>query len=122
MSDLGRRAVACKWWRWMPGMRWVAPRTGAAGRVRDTGFRVPDPEWGILPDLTDPATLGCLLVLVREAWRIADLAPQECSMPARRRMGWAFRGRFVRESELARMVGLVDSEAEALVAALEAAP
>ncbi len=64
---LSRRAVACKGWRWMPGMRTVRDDghgfhigcTVAASKVK--------PEW--LPDLQDPATLGCLLALVREAWR-----------------------------------------------------
>jgi len=59
-----------------------------------------------LPDLTDPATLGCLLALVREAWDdrylCASLSPRKLWMVD----GWS----------------LHDTEAEALVAALEAAP
>jgi len=41
-----------------------------AAPVDDDGtFRWADPfDNGALPDLTDPATLGCLLALVREAW------------------------------------------------------
>jgi hypothetical protein len=65
MTRLARRAVACKGFRWMPGMRTVRDDghgfhigcTVTASKVK--------PEW--LPDLTDPATLGCLLALVREA-------------------------------------------------------
>ena len=58
---LGRRAVACKGFRWMGGMKVV------------DGFRVAESVVPMMfpvdtPDLTDPATLGCLLALVREAW------------------------------------------------------
>jgi hypothetical protein len=57
--ELARRAVASPHWRWMPGM------------LTDVGERVTDPAvcyLGTLPDLTDPATLGCVLALVRDAW------------------------------------------------------
>ena len=40
------------------------------GMLTDVGERVTDPAvcyLGTLPDLTDPATLGCLLALVRLA-------------------------------------------------------
>jgi hypothetical protein len=56
LEDLGRRAVACKHWRWMDGMVTF-------------GFVGED-----VPDLSDPATLGCLLALVREAWK-GNVAP-----------------------------------------------
>ena len=52
MVALAERAIACKGWRWLPGMR-----------IINAGYR------GIeRPDLSDPATLGCLVALVREAW------------------------------------------------------
>ena len=120
-EDLARRAVASLHWRWMPGML-ICPRAGdPAYRIvgvwlveeRQTGTYWKDP--GIipmrrdpvgLPDLTDPATLGCLLALVREAWDdrylCASLSPRKLWMVD----GWS----------------LHDTEAEALVAALEAAP
>jgi len=102
---LGRRAVACKAWRWMPGM---ADHWGQ--RLRE-GHWV-DPA-AALPDLTDPATLGCLLALVREAHAVPFL---QVSVKISRDHGYQFdchphhRGQWV------------DSEAEALVAALEATP
>jgi len=92
-DDLARRAVACRHWRWLPGMALVRRKHGPAGgtglrpthlRVALTGGhpcdpfaciadvdRLPrpvphDPHW--VPDLTDPATVGALLALVREAW------------------------------------------------------
>lgn len=59
-KELAKRAVACRHWRWMPGML-----------AFDTDLRLDEmtSDWEAeSPDLTDPATLGCLLALVREAW------------------------------------------------------
>ena len=67
MLDLARRAVACKGWRFMGGML----VSDAIGKQRIYDDVAGEPYWsadGWLPDLTDPATLGCLLALVREAW------------------------------------------------------
>jgi hypothetical protein len=66
MLDLGLRAVACKGWRWMPGMRWWTDDD--RGRLDDFQPEYMGRPPDALPDLTDPATLGCLLALVREAW------------------------------------------------------
>jgi hypothetical protein len=99
--DLGKRAVACEGWRWLPGMlvmsdpdavpRAVQMPVPAPSALRARVYAaqlgtwygvgeydVDAPDWegkqcrggdlpGTLPDLTDPATLGCLLALVREA-------------------------------------------------------
>jgi len=80
MSDLARELVALPGFRWMPGMLAtpVAYRCVGIygepllpyGTCEDEGAEQElwpfAHDW--LPDLTDPATLGCLLALVREAW------------------------------------------------------
>lgn len=73
---LGKRLLACKHWRWMPGMAmtdmWrcsnriisIVPynfimlkENGELIALRET----PPHQW---PDITDPATIGCLLKLL----------------------------------------------------------
>lgn len=137
---LARRAVACKGWRWMPGMAIGEMGLGCTsglficdhGRVLDVrdddGMQmvsaseypydddgIPEYRWADathVPDLEDPATLGCLLALVREAHGVPCL---QVSVKISREHGYQFdchphlRGQWV------------DSEAEALVTALEAA-
>ena len=127
-TALSRRAVACKGWRWMPGAAGVLPD---ARHIRVANDHAP--YWGgaglrlgnnvsrdALPDLTDAATIGCLLALVREAWgdpgfyvtrsgiyiKDTDILGWD-SFGILRGRGW---GTFYR------------SEVEALVAALEGAP
>lgn len=110
-----RRAVACKGWRWMPGMRWIDQGSGTEGRIEDdedaaTWTSLPEGE---LPDLSEPATLGCLLALVREAW--GDVQITMTYSPCN---GW-WNLYFDEHPDRVEFVGL--SLAEALVAALEAA-
>lgn len=111
MKALAERAVACKHWRWLPGMLddqgqrvlevsktlvitdHIEYPEGYCIRCGAEHEAIELAEYARLPDLTDPATLGCLLHLVREAWRGS---PRWLSIP------W-------------------DGEAETLVAALEAA-
>jgi len=125
-QELARRAVACKGWRWMPGMRYTLPTTSLHGRWK------PGLSQHIMPDLDDPAALGCLLALVREAWGNSKISVHyDGEGEVSCRLGFEAR------SPPAKWVvslswGVDDwsgcvtkghsTEAEALVAALEAAP
>jgi hypothetical protein len=134
MLDLARRAVACKGWRWMPGMR----TTDGMRTIHDPGLwpdrpcairegtwvdtAVPRPLGDHLPDLTDPATLGCLLALVREAWRYPTAHPMPWGRSKFRPepTGWAML--IGADDTLPNATLSAPTEAEALIAALEAAP
>jgi hypothetical protein len=135
-EELARRAVACKHWRWLPGMRCTdGSRMLRTGHDLSGSWQAwsdehydacacklrPEETRDDLPDLTDPATLGCLLALVREAWGVPDLyvAPVEYvgPGPAPAWRAWAVEG-----PDLHVYTTSGKTEAEALVAALEAAP
>ena len=105
---LARRAVACKGWRWMEGMRSKSPNGMMSCRV---SFYDLNRQPHMLPDLTDPATVGCLLALVREAHG-RHCYTQACGGY------WTVQ----REDTEHAWGDHCDTEAEALVAALEAAP
>lgn len=107
----------------MPGMVAYAPESSVKARVQSVDDDVLEvwfpkgacgvswPSWLVgraIPDLTDPATLGCLLALVREAWGAPDAVVY-------REEGWW-------EWSWYNPDWGYRSEAEALVAALEAAP
>lgn len=129
LEALARRAVACPRWRWMPGMRTLAGSRvtvvedeGAYILVLPTGWGqqiLPDDPG--LPDLTDPATLGCILALVRKAHGPATVV-RLVGVNGRGVQEWAISGRgpAVDGWHLAApALGYWESEAEALVAALE---
>jgi hypothetical protein len=123
MIEIAKRAVACKGWRWMPGMLTMDGRrvVGVDGDVLVLHYAdehkcyqrwTEDAE----PDLGDPATLGCLLALVREArntpyGNVAVVIVNDAPRLA-----------FVGGLTVAERFFVATTEAEALVAALEAAP
>jgi len=119
MMKLARRAVACDGWRWwMPGMRLLTFDAGHryAQRVRDDG------SWGDgidpLPDLTDPATLGCVLALVAERHGVTLDDVHVVRTTGRVWSAWVFDS----DGASRRVATHLPSRAAALVAALEAAP
>ncbi len=114
--NLARRAVACKRWRWMPGMLTI-DGDRMSDRDIDVDVRIGLYD-GALPDLDDPATLGCLLALVREAWGDVRIV---CEWHARER-GSIVTGAVTSGTRGAMLPFTGGHEAEALVAALEAAP
>lgn len=76
LETLARAAVDCPKWRWMSGMKVAVP----AAHEGDTGYFLRLSQDGYVPaaheypDFTDPATLGCLLALVREAWEAPTIS------------------------------------------------
>ena len=135
IEELARRAVACKRWRWMPGMlsnkdlRVTRCKDLRVTRCDDDGYVVGYYENmsyiaecvpGTLPDLSDPATLGCLLALVREAWG------PTASVSVNLSGFWAVGGATVLQGKgkgSSINLGIwKNSELEALVSALEVAP
>jgi hypothetical protein len=147
LMALSRRAIACTNWRWMPGMiAWRLTWRDEWVQVRfvkglDTNSELADPDhtdskklmvasghsvingWNrideLLPNLTDPATLGCLLILVREAWK--DLtASTAATKESDGKIGWVM-DCWEPQSPL-NGIGPFSTEIEALVSALEAAP
>jgi len=118
-----RRALACPRWRWMAGMLAYFEHDG-----RRVCVGMPD-AWAsttALPDLTDPATVGCLLELVRRAHAHPDHL-----WGGRVEVHQDHRDIFVvvrpdhdpRSGALFhRCIATGTTEVEALVAALEAAP
>jgi len=119
LDELARRAVACKRWRWMPGMLTAdgVRVIGLYATGKMAGYTPNSNRFyfvdGSIPDLTDPATLGCLLALVREAWgQGVYLLPDG---------GWYVKGARLQDGSTIGLGICATSEAEALVAALEAA-
>lgn len=114
---LGRRARACRGWRPLPGMLYEGP-LGGLSRWNGEPFEIPAHD----PVFWDPATLGCLLALVREAWGDPDIYVERVwdPSPDPKSSGWLARGSGppTRRS----VTGTWPSEAECLVEALEAAP
>jgi hypothetical protein len=132
LIELGRRAVACADWKWMPGMLAVAADTAgqsdrvvsvaAHGRVRCHGggggyeFGGTMAQDDSVPDFSDPATIGCMMYLVRAA--LND--PSICWVPGENG-GWCIASRAFRYQPGERLsaIRLGDTLADALVVALE---
>lgn len=150
MIDLSHRVISCKNWRWTSGMlAWRTNQQNEVVQVRfvdglDIYAELADPRviermpsktllaaghtvidgWHrvdeLFPDLTDPATLGCLLYLVREAWGDPGFYAAQSSMKIKDTdiFGWDTFG-YLHGRSCKGM--LYRSEAEALVSALESA-
>lgn len=103
----------------VPGSVFVVKRGGSTGRYAWHPHAVETRH--LNPDFTDPATLGCLLALVREAWDDERLSTV-CSPGIDMRGQWAvwFSGHIPEKARL--LNKRFGTEAEALLAALEAAP
>jgi hypothetical protein len=146
--ELAKRAVACRGWRWLPGMRTLPDHLGRIWRTangvpygirrsqalalmadgkgtnpspsrRDWRFE-PPAQRDLLPDFSDPATLGCLLALVRAVW--SDPDAYACNLDGYDGHAWVC----VAAGDPARFPYGVghhhgETEAEALVCALESA-
>lgn len=146
--NLSRRLVACSGFRWIPGMLCIWPngnefRVGQVNGV-DGIKELPNyPSGGYgddysdrtkgHPDLTDPATLGCLLALVREAWRCPTVYVRQssCRRASDGVLAWEVCDLWL-DAEACKALGIpregsvgswgYSTEAEALVGALEATP
>lgn len=123
MTGLAKRLIACKHFRWMPGMHDTWGRCAvcdAAGGVRWVNPYNPadqhEPDhW---PALTDPGTLGCLLALVAEAYGVTLNDVHVVRTTGMVWSVWIFRA----DDSSYRVATHEPSRAEALVVALEAAP
>ena len=134
LIEISKRAVACRGWKWMPGMLAALDGIGGDYRARvcrvDNGFfwsdatPLPYSLTSYVPDLTDPATVGCLLALVREAYRDpSKLWDGHVEVRRDHRTIFYVMG-FHHDASGALVEDTLttgDTEAEALVAALEAA-
>jgi hypothetical protein len=109
LTDTGLRVVAVYADEAQPNMlAWIT------GTTRVLTYYLDPPLFA--PDLADPATLGCVLALVREAWKDASAW---CEADGADLTRWAV---FGPSWATPRRIGVGASEGAALVAALEAAP
>lgn len=123
LQAIARRAITSQHWRWSGGM--LTTRGVRISNVSDggsiagmglTGYVERSPYPDELPDLGDPATLGCLLALVRRAWGDKALSAHF--------IGWLDLWEMIPMDDRRRPLGQLcgSCEAESLVLCLEAAP
>ena len=127
LTELAKRLVKCKHFRWMPGMRWrfdveshrnVWSRYTGSDLCDDDGNPITEAnpfdrthDKRIIIDLSDAATKGCLLQLVRDALN----KPISSVVYSAADDGWYLHTK----SQFWPVV--YDSEEEAMVVALESA-
>ena len=128
MVALGKRLAQCPMFRWLDGMLAIPPNLikvdgiriywqhpGPMG-VHNGGNRWPVSMHGpYVPHLGDPATVGCLLSLVRDAYAVPELHTAHVGGY------WHVENPHDESWDPDRGSGPWDTEAAALVAALEAA-
>lgn len=118
LADLGRRAAACRHWQWLGGMVLVHPAsndgsTGWAHRLAQGGAVASFRDY---PDLSDEATRLLILPLVRVAWS----NPLAMLQYDHNFQHWSCG--YSPDNSSWVNYGAGDTEGEALIAALEAAP
>ena len=82
IAEIAAALAACPAFDWIPGMLAILPEGGeikgaAVSRVTETQT-IPLPA-GAIPDLSDGATRGALLDLVRAAWADPTICPYRVS-------------------------------------------
>lgn len=119
---IARALVKCSAWKWLPGMLLRDLTRSKRGRVHKVGndwvvyfginsesrYRCETVGYSVVPDITDPATLGCIVRLVRDARSAPSASTLKVST------GWSVWSD--------KRLGLGRTEAEALLRALQAAP
>lgn len=130
LDEKWRELVAAGKAKWSPGM--LGPdgfritavhrdtRRGLVLVTRGAGWTAPSLQSDFLPDWDDPATLGCLLGQVRERWNDPVLSATACYVKDRV-MKWGMDHPCL-DSLPDALWDYFPTEAEALLAALEAAP
>lgn len=69
--ELARRVVSSERFRWMPGMKALGKKDMPTAwfRLEETIQNLHGDWSNATPDLSDPATIGCLVHLIRLAWK-----------------------------------------------------
>jgi hypothetical protein len=113
---LGRRAINAEGWRWMPGMLACHPTAHPGLRlvdIEDGGNALQEHGW--FPDLSDDATKGCLLRLIRDKHDDDEIIVIKSG-----RLGTLPEHWMALRTDGMRLTERMPTEIEALVAALEA--